>query len=317
MIILAASAALFAGDGPLGTDESQGPRFLEHQLRQLPAQPYRSDIRIDVNMALVPVTVMDTMGHSVTGLGAENFRVFDGSEPRPIVTFGQQDAPIAIGLVFDCSRSMRDKFKTARTAPEELFKMLNPDDESFLVTISDRAELRQPLTSNFGDIGNALVFTHPEGTTSLIDGVALGLNEVKRSNKPRKALVVVSDGGDNNSRYTMRELIQRAQEADVQIFTIGLFQNPQTQEEADGPALLTQFAQVTGGVNFVIQNPADLKVAMGKIGVTLHNQYVLGYYPPDGAPAGKYRKIKVQLMVPQGMPPLRIFARNGYYTPER
>lgn len=282
-----------------------------------PAVRSSSNIRIDVNMALVPVTVMDLAGHNVTGLRRENFRVIDGAREVPIMTFGRQDQPISIGLVYDCSRSMTQKFKTAREAPHRLFEQLNASDESFLVTVSDKAELKRGLTSDLNEVENALVFAHPNGATSLIDGIFLGLQELKKSHNPRRALVVVSDGGDNNSRYTLRELEKIAAEADAQIFAIGLYQNPQSREEEEGPALLTKLAGESGGVNFVVQNLDHLRVAMSRIGITLHNQYVLGYYPPDEALAGKYRKIKVQLMLPPGTPQLRLFARSGYYVPER
>jgi len=134
-------------------DDNSGPKLLDPDdvtiASRRPAQPQGSNasIRIDVNMALVPVTVLDTLGHNVTGLDRENFRVFDGSEQRPIVSFAQTDAPVSVGLIFDCSRSMRDKFRIAREAPAELFKQLNPDDESFLVTVSDRPQMRQDFTT--------------------------------------------------------------------------------------------------------------------------------------------------------------------------
>jgi Ca-activated chloride channel family protein len=266
-------------------------------------------------MTLVPVTVLDSRGKNVTGLSRQNFRVLDGPNARPIVAFGQQDAPIAVGLVFDCSRSMVEKFQIARSAPAELYRQLNPDDQSLLVTIASRAELRTGITSNFGDIQDALMFTHPEGTTSLIDGVVMALSELKKSSLPRKALVVVSDGGDNNSRYTLAELASRAAEADIQIFSVGLFGDPRSREEADGPALLVKLAAVTGGVAHNIQNVSELRQAMSRIGIILHNQYVLGYYPPDDAQTGKFRKITVQLLVPKGLPRLQIFARSGYFVP--
>ena len=290
---------------------------VDQTVRRVPQpKPVESNIRMDVNMALVPVTVLDTAGRSVTGLGRENFRVIDGAHSVPIVSFGKQDQPISVGLIYDCSRSMTSKFKTAREAPRALFNQLNADDESFLITISDRADMRRELTSDFSEIENTLVFTHPEGTTSLIDGIYMGLQQIKKSHNPRRALIVVSDGGDNNSRYTLRELESLAVESDTQIFAMGLYENPQTQEEMDGPVLLTELSSKTGGINFVIRDVRDLNAAMTKIGISLHNQYVLGYYPPDGAESGKYRKIKVQLLVPAGAPPLQLFARSGYYVPE-
>jgi Ca-activated chloride channel family protein len=305
----------------VAADNDAGPRLLENS-RPRPSQTTTNNstganIRIDVNMALVPVTVLDTTGHNVLGLDKDNFRVLDGSQQVPIVTFGQSDAPVSVGLIFDCSRSMRDKFKVAREAPAQLFKLLNPDDESFLITVADQPRLRQDFTSAFNDIQNSLLFTNPNGTTSLLDGIYMGLQQIKKAHNPRKALIVVSDGGDNASRYTLRELAALAAESDTQIFSICLFEKPQTTEEVDGPALLGKLAQVSGGINYMIQDIREMQSAFGKVGVTLHNQYVLGYYPPENAPAGKYRKITVQLLVPSGLPRLHIYSRNGYYVPER
>jgi Ca-activated chloride channel homolog len=212
---------------------------------------------------------------------------------------------------------MRDKFKMAREAASQLLGQLTADDEAFVVTVSNRAELRQDFTSNTGEIADALVFINPDGSTSLLDGVNLGLDHLKKAHTPRKALVVVSDGGDNNSRYTLHELLSKATEADILIYTICLFQDPQTKEELAGPGLLADLAQKTGGITFFVKDREinSLGQVMGTIGVTLHNQYVLGYYPPENGPAGKYRKIKVQLLLPKGMPEMHIYARTGYYAP--
>jgi len=309
------------GTSGFAADDNNGPRLFDNDhvtVRQPPQpKPAAASIRVDVNMALVPVTVLDTLGHNVLGLDRENFRVFDGSEQRPIITFAQSDAPVSVGLIFDCSRSMREKFRIARQAPAQLYKQLNADDESFLITVSDRPELRQDFTHQFNDVENALLFTNPDGTTSLVDGVFMGLQQLKKAHNPRKALVVVSDGGDNNSRYTLRELTSLAAESDTQIFSICLFEHPQTVEEQEGPGLLTKLAESSGGINYLISEVNEMQKAFGRVGVTLHNQYVLGYYPPDNAPSGKYRKITVQLMVPPGLPRLHLFSRSGYYVPER
>lgn len=274
-----------------------------------------ASIRVDVNLALVPVTVLDTNGRNVLGLVRDNFRVLDGSQPSPIVSFHRQDAPVSVGLVFDCSRSMTEKFRVSRQAPAQLFAQLNPQDEAFLITVADRAQLRSEFTSNFEEIQNALLFTHPDGSTSLVDGVYLGLQKLKHAHNPRKALVVVSDGGDNNSRYSMRELASLAAEADTQIFSICLSYLPATEEEAHGPDLLYRLAQLTGGVRFMTNDVGQVAASMTRIGVALHNQYVLGIVPPPNAAQGKYRKIKVQLVVPEGVPRLLVFARNSYFVP--
>lgn len=293
-----------ANDGPLA------PRTPRHTSTSV-------NIRINVTMVLVPVAVMDTYGRSVSGLGPENFRIFDGARQVPIVSFGLQDRPITVGLIFDCSRSMQEKFLIAREAPSALFQQLNPDDESFLITVADKALLKQPLTSRFDELQNSLLFTHPNGMTSLLDGIYMGLQELRKAHNPRKALVVVSDGGDNNSRYTLGQLQKVAVEADTQIFAAGLYDKPRTEEEADGPVLMSQLCQRTGGSNFIITDLSMLRDAMGKIGVTLHNQYLLGYYPPDDGIAGKYRKINVRLVLPAGVPALHVSARASYYVPER
>jgi Ca-activated chloride channel homolog len=309
---------LLAAKIPVPAADDSGPRLLDNPTVAKPptaAARTPSNIRIDVNMALVPVTVMDGHGHSVVGLRQENFRVFDGDEQRPIISFGTSDAPISIGLIYDCSRSMSDKFAIARQAPLQLFQHLNPEDEAFLVTVSDRPALRQDFTSEFSQIQSSLMFTNPNGTTSLVDGIYMGLQRLKQAHNPRKALIVVSDGGDNNSRYNFRDLSNLAAEADAEIFTICLYQNPQSEEEANGPALLARLAQVSGGINYMIGDVNVMKTAFGQIGVTLHNQYILGYYPSGNAPSGKYRKIKVQLLVPLGVQRLQIFARSGYYAP--
>lgn len=300
------------------SEPEQGP--LLDSVRQIKAQrnlDLNASIRIDADLTLVPVTVIDRYGRNVRGLDRQNFRVFDGTEQRPIVAFSREDAPVSVGLIFDASRSMRDKFKAARDAASRLFQHLNPEDEAFLVTVSDRAVLRRDFTSDLNEIRDAMLFAGPDGSTSLLDGVYMGLEQMRKARNPRKALIVVSDGGDNNSRYNLRELIERAVESDTLIYTICLYQNPQTMEEAEGPDLLDELAKKTGGIAFLTKELGNFGSFMSTIGVTLHNQYVLGYYPPDNAPSGKYRKIKVQLMAPPGTPPMQVYARAGYYMPQK
>ena len=300
--------------------DNSGPLLLEKagRARRNSANSANSpsgNLKINVNMTLVPVTVVDSMGRSVTGLTPHNFRIFDNSKPVDIASFGREDQPIAVGLVFDCSRSMSDKYRNEREAPRQLFRQLGENDQTFLVTVADRAELRSPLTADLEDINNLLLFTNPNGTTPLLDGVHMGLAELRRSKLPRKALVVVSDGGDNNSRYTLHQIDTMAAESDAQIFTILLYDNPQAPEEVLGPDLLQHLSAKSGGLAYIIQKIEDIHLAMTKIGISLHNQYVLGYYVPDDGRSGQYRKIAVQLLVPPGTPRLSIHARQGYYAP--
>ncbi|HUB32904.1 MAG TPA: VWA domain-containing protein [Bryobacteraceae bacterium] len=322
-LLVSLCLCLTAGITSINAEDDDGPRMLENQplvgtnVNAHGNAGAPASIRVDVNMTLVPVAVLDSWGRNVLGLDRENFRVFDGTEPRPIVSFTRSDAPVSIGLIYDCSRSMSPKFKIARQAPAKLFEHLNPEDEAFLVTVSDRPELRHDFTTQLNDLMSTLLFVNPGGSTSLLDGVYLGLHQMKKAHNPRKALIIVSDGGDNNSRYSLRELAQLAAESDTQIFSICLWQSPQSAEEIAGPALLAKLSQVSGGINFMTSDGGAMDSTFAHIGVTLHNEYMLGYYPSGDAPAGKYRKIKVQVLVPAGVPKLQVFARSGYYVPEK
>ena len=309
LLLIALAASVFASDSTKQLSPS-----IQKSGSSAPSDP---SLRVDVSMALVPVSVTDINGRNVTGLQRENFRLLDDKQPRDIASFSREDQPISVGLIFDCSRSMSDKFLVAREAPTQLYRQLNDRDESFLITVSDRPNLRHRLTSNFEELQNALFFTNPNGTTALLDGVYLGLAQMRKARNPRRALIVVSDGGDNNSRYTLSELKKLAEESDAQIFAIGLHLNPTTVEERDGPELLDALTRASGGIDYSVTAVNEIAGALASIGTTLHNQYVLGYYPPVSAQSGKYHRITVQLKLPSYVPPLRIYARAGYYAPER
>jgi VWFA-related protein len=202
----------------------------------------------------------------------------------------------------------------AREAATQLLEQLRADEEAYLVTLSTCAELRQDFMSNTREIADALVFTNPDGSTSLVDGVNLGLEHMKKAHTPRRALVVVSAGGDDNSRYKRSELLARAVEADTLINTMCMFQDPQT-PELGGAGLLANLAKQTGGITFLVKNQEEMTSlghVMGSIDVTMHNQYVLGYYPPEN---GQISEDQGELFLPTGMPEIRIYARTGYYAP--
>ena len=210
---------------------------------------------------------------------------------------------------------MRNKLKASHVAVSSLFDRLDADqDEAFLITVTNRASLRQDFTYNFGEIGNSLIFVPPKGSTALLDGVYSALSHMKNAHNPTKAVIVLSDGGDNHSRYSLKELLRLAVESDVLVYTICIFQDPQSPEEFGGPGLLSKLAKKTGGVPFVV---GDLGVgsAMGAIADSLHSQYLLGFYPPENLPSKKYRKIKVRLRMPSGTPRLLVYTRSGYYAP--
>jgi Ca-activated chloride channel homolog len=279
----------------------------------------RANIRIDSTLVLIPVTVTDPMNRFVTGLEKENFRVLEDRQPQEILQFSSEDAPLSVGVVFDCSGSMGRKLDKSRQAVAQFFKLANPEDEFFLVEFNDSANLSQPFTTNLEDIQNKLTFTQSKGRTALLDAVYMAIHEMKKAKNPRKALLLISDGGDNSSRYSEAEIRAVVKEADVQIYAIGIYENAssrsRTPEETTGPALLTEIAEQTGGRQYQVDDLNELPDVASKIGVELRNQYILGYSPKNSAHDGKYRRVQVKLIQPHGMPLLRPFWKQGYYAP--
>ncbi len=273
-------------------------------------------LRKDVDLVLVPVTVTDPMNRLVTGLEKENFLLADNGKPQEIKHFSSEDAPISLGVIFDISGSMADKIDKSRDAVVEFFRTANPADEFFLVTFNDRPEVLVDFTSAVEDIQSKLVYAVPHGRTALLDAVYLAMNRMSKAHETRKALLIISDGGDNHSRYTEGEIKSMVREADVQIYAIGLYDRDfKSPEEREGPALLSELTEVTGGRTFAISSPNELADVATKIGIELRNQYVLGYRPTNPARDGKWRKIKVKLNPPKGLPPLHVYAKTGYYAP--
>jgi len=273
-------------------------------------------IKKDVDLVLVPVTITDPMNRLVTGLEKENFLLTDNGQQQVIRHFSSEDAPISLGVIFDVSGSMADKIDKSRQAVVEFFRTANPQDEFFLITFSEKPEVLVDFTSSVEDIQSKLVYVIPKGRTALLDAVYLGMNRMRKARYDRKALLIISDGGDNHSRYTEGEIKSMVREADVQIYGIGLFDRDfKSPEEREGPALLSDITDVTGGRTFVISSPNELADVATKIGIELRNQYVLGYRPTNPGRDGKWRKIKVKLNPPKGLPPLHVYAKTGYYAP--
>jgi Ca-activated chloride channel homolog len=279
----------------------------------------RSNIRVESTLVLIPVTVTDPFNRFVTGLDKENFKLFEDKKEQDILQFSSEDAPLSIGVVFDCSGSMGSKLEKSRQAVAQFLRTANPEDEFFLVQFNDTADLVQPFTQNLEEIQNRLTFTQSKGRTALLDAIYLSLHEMKKAKNPRKALLLISDGGDNSSRYTETDIKNLVKEADVQIYAIGIYEpvgaRSRTPEELAGPGLLTEIAEQTGGRQYAVENLAELADIAAKIGVELRNQYIIGYSPRNQERDGKYRRVEVKLNQPRGLPPLRAFWRHGYYAP--
>lgn len=273
-----------------------------------------TNLRIDTNLVLVPVTVCDPLNRPVTGLEKEHFRVFDESVEQTVTQFSMDDEPFAAGLVFDTSGSMGPKLRLSREAASAFFRTADPDDEFFLVEFNDQPRLVVPLTRDVEEIHNQLTFTQSKGRTALLDAVVLALHEMKKSQKSRKALLIISDGGDNSSRYSEGELKNLVRENDVLIYAIGVYGGGSSPEEAAGPGLLSQITEQTGGRHFkAVAN--ELPDIASKIGLELRNRYMLGYSPTDQQRDGRYHPVQVKLVPPRGLPPLRASWRRGYYAP--
>ena len=279
----------------------------------------QANIRIDTTLVLIPVTVTDPLNRFVTGLEKENFKIFEDKKEQPLSQFSSEDAPLSVGVVFDCSGSMGNKLAKSRQAVAQFFKMANPEDEFFLVQFNDSANLIQSFTRNLEEIQNKLAFTQSKGRTALLDAVYLALHEMKKAQNPRKALLLISDGGDNSSRYTEPEIRNLVKETDVQIYAIGIYEQSgargRTPEEMAGPGLLSEIAEQTGGRQYAIDNVNELPDVAAKIGTELRNQYIIGYAPQNQIRDGKYRRVQVKLVQPRGMPILRPFWKQGYYAP--
>jgi len=273
-------------------------------------------MKVDVSLVLIPVTITDPLNRLVTGLDKENFEIYENKDQQELKSFSSEDAPVSIGVIFDMSGSMGSKIERAREAVIEFFKTANPQDEFFMITFADKPEEVSDFTSSVEDIQGKLVYTVPKGRTALLDGIYLGVSKMRQAKYPKKALLIISDGGDNHSRYTESEIKSTVREADVMIYAIGIYDHYMaTPEEASGPGLLGDISEITGGRAFTIDNPNDLGDVATKIGIELRNQYVLGYRPRNPGHDGKWRKIKVKLIPPKGLPPLRVFAKTGYYAP--
>jgi Ca-activated chloride channel homolog len=274
-------------------------------------------LKKEVDLVLVPVMITDPLNRLVAGLERDSFALVENGQSQQIRYFSSEDGPISLGVVFDVSASMGDKIDRSRQAVLEFLRTANPDDDFFLETFSDTPQVMVDFTSSVEDIQNQLAFVRPNGCTSLLDAIYLAISRMREARYQRKALLIISDGGDNHSRYTEEEVKAMVQEADVQIYAMGLFNfEDKTPEELHGPELLNEITGATGGQTFYIHSANELPEVAGKIGTELRNQYVLGYRPKNPTHDGKWRKIMVKVNPPKGLPRLHVHAKTGYYAAE-
>jgi VWFA-related protein len=276
-------------------------------------------LRVDTTLVMIPVAVTDAQNRFVLGLQKNDFHLSEDGAEQNIAIFSGEDAPLSVGLVFDESGSMGYKLRNSQEAISRFLKTMTAEDETFLVEFSDTAKLTVGFTGDSGKIQVALTKAQPGGLTAMLDAVNVSLREMKNARNSRKAIVIVSDGGDNNSQYTATQIESLVREADVQIYAMGVFEPSLsfglTPEEVSGPRLLSEIATQTGGRAFSAAFTSDLPAVAARIAVELRNQYVLGYYPKNETRDGNYRHVEVKVAQPPGVSALKAHWRLGYYAP--
>jgi Ca-activated chloride channel family protein len=289
-----------------------------------------ADFRTSTQMVLVPVTVTDRYGKSIEGLQAKDFNILEDQISQQIVSFVNEDAPCSIGLVLDISGSMRNALGSAKGVAQSFLQTANPEDQFLLLTVSTQPEATSGFTNDIADLEESIGRARPNGMTALIDTVYLGLSRMRKARHPRRALLILSDGMDNYSRYSKSELLRVALEADVQIYTIifdtgiagvstggipfrpSMIAKPGAQGQApEGSHLLEELSEKTGGLHFHARSDTEAKEAAVKVGRALRNEYVIGYQPSSSGATGKWHRIRVKTNVPK----VNVSARNGYYEP--
>jgi Ca-activated chloride channel homolog len=269
--------------------------------------------KVGVETVFVKVSVTDPLNRFVTGLEKEHFKVFEDNVEQTISHFSQQAAPISVGLIFDVSGSMKDNnnIRKAKSAITRFLQSGNPEDEYFLVTFNQKSTLVQSFTSQSSTLTNDVAFQKPGGRTAMYDAVYLGLDQIKGARNEKKALILITDGEDNSSRYSPGEIREFAKESDVQIYSVG--------EEGKlgyGRSEIQNIVGMTGGRTYFPNNFNELDYYVDLIHAELRTQYILGYVPTNKTHDGKWRRIRIKLDAPQGLPKLILRAKEGYYAPK-
>jgi Ca-activated chloride channel homolog len=280
-------------------------------------ESHTKPLTVNVDLVQVAVTVTDAMSHPVTGLTKEDFAIYENGVQQQVFHFSSEDGPISVGLILDFSKSMTNKVQTERAAVEEFFRNANPEDDYFVVTVSAKPRLIATSTKSVQTIESALGQIAPDGGTALLDAIYLGANQMRHAVYSRHALVIISDGGENNSRYHLREIKAMIRESDIQIYAIGLFDTAlfKTYEEYMGRKWLGEITDATGGRTLPLDNLSMLPEAAATISWQLRNQYVLGYKPADATARPGRRRIKILLTSRSKVPFLRPYYRREYSVP--
>jgi Ca-activated chloride channel homolog len=294
----------------LGVHARQAPQSAPQESQK------NQTIKVDVDLTLVNATVLERLhGRVVTDLKPADFEVWEDKIQQSIEYFSEEDAPISLGVIFDISGSMKEKLPVARDAAVSFLKTGNPDDEYFLVEFNSRPQVTQDFTTDITRLQNHLMFTPAGGMTALFDAAYLGLQKLRDGTNTKKALLLITDGVDNHSRYTFANVRDFVKEQDVELYAIGIDSDYYSFGEGQaGRALIEELTDLTGGRAFFPNSVYELPDICTKIALELKNQYVLGYRSTNGVKDGKWRKISLKVHAPPGMPDMIIRGKAGYYA---
>jgi len=277
-------------------------------------------LRADVDLVLVPVTVTDSANRPVLTLHQSDFSLYENSAPQQIRYFSHEDGPISIALVLDCSASMKNKIEYEGLALTEFFNNANPEDEYFAVTVSDKPQLIATSSDSIGTVQDRLASSPPHGRTALFDAIYMAISQLRTARYHRRALLIISDGGDNRSRYTRKEIKDVIEEADVLTYAIGIFDEEpipllKSIEERMGRDWLSELTDASGGRTIAADDRRKIPEIAAIISRELRSQYLLGYRPTSSARDGKWRKITVQIAPASHSLHLHPYYREGYRAP--
>ena len=301
------AAFIFAASCAALVATAQEPRVnVEPQkLLRSRSAPHHANIKADVTMILVPVSVTDSHDQPVTNLSSGAFRLFEDNIEQQVVSLHKEEGPVSVGFIFDASSSMKKRMDPSLEAIKQFLYTRMAGDEFFLIRFSDRPSLIRTFTEDPDEILGAISTIQPDGWTSLNDAIYLGVQQIKHSKNSRRALVVLTDGGDNNSRYSDWEVRNLVRESDVRVYSIGLFERS---------GFLEKLGMDSGGRSFYAHNLEALPKTIEKLSREFRNQYVLGY-TPNRSNDGKYRNLRVEITETLKRMPLNVFWRRGYYSP--
>lgn len=271
----------------------------------------------NTDLITLTVTVTDTYGRYVSGLSKGAFAVFDNKQQQEITYFSDDDSPVSVGVIFDVSGSMSgDKVRRARDALSKFIQTSHDSDEYFLIAFNSRAQLLLDKTRDGDSILNKLTFVETKSQTALYDACYLGVEKVQRGAHPKRALLLISDGQDNDSRYTFNELRKLLKESDVTLYAIGILSGSDAGSALgmEGQGILDELSGVSGGKAFFPRSAAEMDDIFEQIALELRHQYSIGYKPDAFANDGKWHKVKVKVTPPRGLPRLFVRSKEGYYA---